>query len=402
MNSLRMNPSNPDLYCSFFKLELEFLAKLVERKAILGLSLEVTADDEIMSGKLALIVFQSAIENNAISAASFGNFIQTSARLFQIQGFTTNLIQMAAPVFANDIDAVRSAFKSIASIELSEERQPLRYAMSLLDCCIKQVKLEKSLLPTVQLLRELANESFAENKEAKSAIYAKIGQLFQLAEEQNILNSRDYCLWLSMASDIEYSSNQACELTERAKAKFPKDTQLLALLWQTKVACLQGDQLADELVKMLKSSSFELVKTMTNSNFWSILKAETFWIHNLQTALTIVTSALCNPEIELPSELTEIFTKVHRLLGSRALRTLCENITSKRIVKVDFYASWLRVELQSTAEASTVRQLFDRIIYLYPNDTQIIDICIEFERREKNYAKVSQLLLRRQAIASSN
>ena len=75
--SLKINPKDPELLLEFFELELEFCAKIKDRRVELGL--EKDAENAVLNGDVARLIFESAL-NVASAPQHIAGYILAAAR----------------------------------------------------------------------------------------------------------------------------------------------------------------------------------------------------------------------------------------------------------------------------------------------------------------------------------
>lgn len=391
--ALRLHSSSPELWLTFFKLEVDFVLRLRERRRILNISEDSTDDVEVINGALAIAVVDAAFLNVPKIAPSFA--MALVAQLDDPQG---NLQAVNEHVWGKIATLIKSSgfleglLDNLSSRECSIPN--LKILLRLLDAAFAEAPSSDILASCVKFLLKVPELVCHDNKdELHLIVYDKIDQIFLLSQEKNVMTASLYVTWIGLIHNLGYDSAFASSLIERALSEYPNDADLNWIVFKERLAQSKSmselhmvtDSVPKQFENELKGKALETL----------IDELQRFLpIEGFVTAMSILMPFLKNPSITIPAKFGSFLHEMSTALGIEKVRELCTDIARSRPVSGDFYLLWISVEIMSvSADISKVRSLYLKAVALDASNVSLWLSYFKFERSNGCFTEAASVLV---------
>ncbi len=432
--AIRTNGEDISIWVAFFELELSFAAKLIERRTLLGLETKLCKPDqatnadgvqdhsedmdaglepsshqtdlpstsstqsggEVLEGALAVLIFSHCLNSTkAFSLNDAGAFLAVASRLSKdFPKVNAQVIEMLSAKFGTD--PAYAKVRAFSIIDHAFNPESLQEAIAILDDAFEANPSVEMLSVCVAFLRQVPERVEAESAlEVRSAINEKIEHLLQEGENLKLIDRETRLCWTRRASAATVAKAGAEGLQAHECLPSPSHASIEERISAAKkfsklkgiakdISSIQGveersfllDCLIEKWCDMLVSSPEESPKGAQSVSHEIVLNPQLPILESFTKMLrAIVTKASSQGEVSL-----------------KEARSLCLRVKEKRVVPVQFYLSWIALELSAkTIDCGTIRGLFQKALVLDDKNVPLWREFILFERSQKCFSEAALL-----------
>ncbi|KAG1703637.1 U3 small nucleolar RNA-associated protein 6 [Nymphon striatum] len=278
--SLRFNVKSEKLWLEYFKLELMFAEKMKNRLEILGVEEKQKKeadeiDDEILDGKIAIIIFKNAIKE-ITNIAFKTQFLQIACR-FKFTNMVEDeiyksieedhigmeegldILARRSLLRINEIKSTKGVKKSIVKRTYELER----IAFQSYDSALIKINSEKMWSLYIQFCVERLSASGTEKHAV--LILSHVLELFSQASNKNKLLPNDLMIWIHLLEECN-EENQLRKVIEIAISAYPTDVHI----WMKYLElCIHSDKDKEEIFELFQKA-IKVVETKEAVSIWKL------------------------------------------------------------------------------------------------------------------------------------
>lgn len=371
---VRAVPTSSPLWLSFFRFELDFAARLKERREILGLSDSGKTTD----GNVACIVHRYSLAHLPVNDDVQQSFFAVAKEYPQLNGVISALEQnlLAKP----DYSEKGSILKFLAAEQLANTDASCIDKEAQLAEILKQFTTSFASIDTSSRVEEAVSFLAALfsrcDEDTRQSIADKIDQIFQVAQETNLLTAPLYVEW------IENSKSQALDcqdiVVEGLKA-YPNDSQLN--YYMASHLLESGERLT------LISEVVAKVKTFDES-FWTSFMEKLCRSEDILPIMIELFSILPLPVLSR-IQWTNCFVQASK---ASSLPELCEKLLGLRAAGQIIYSHGISAAKETgEADVSLIPKMYAKLRDLAPSDGNVWLESIEYELQCGDLLKAGML-----------
>ncbi len=351
---VRSNPESETLWLEFFRFELEFAARLAERRQVLGL-ISAGPETVISSASLAVLVHKHSLKSLPVSPriqAEFFDIAEEFSQFSNLQSSMLKILKENEMVYKDSEIACFILTKKLTEVEGE-------------DGLVLVLREFSELFPVVDKTKTLSEAAdylfgllvkFKGSEELLIALHDKLDQMFQMGQDLQILDPSLYLKWIELN---EIQSLEYIDILKEATVKFP-DSSVLSY----------------KMANYLFSTGSPITEVLIGLSSVKVMESE-FW-DNLLTFLgakedvsSELKALISNLGIDLLSQLSlfPLFSKLYQSIGSTHFSIFCRELLSMRAVGKIVYDNW--IEIAKDKEPNRVTELYEKVLDLNPADTEV-------------------------------
>lgn len=373
---LRVLPSSIPLFEIFFKLELDFASKLIERRKILGIDDAPSNDDDVCSGAVACLVYEHML--NSIDNITLSNVAPLISKAISMYSVFPDLYEKMISMTFDQVIPSKTDGEAIMAMFYKEtiDSTYLRLSLSFLEKLLKKFVSEQSYVIACRYLKSLLDgASETDHSAIKEAIESKIGQLIAVSKELELFGSEMQSFYCELRPEDRQSNPQ--KVQSHVSHKILSIPNLIKRSQQIVDPDAYVEQLEIILAQIVTS------KISASAKFNLFLKC--FPSHSASLAQVAL-------EIMLPV--------LESVQGIASIRLFLDSIKSKTLLGENIIMKFIDyLSMNASDDYVLLKSIFEQAVLISPKSKPIWIKFVALERQFMKFAEASQVIHRAKMLA---